>query len=147
MQPITQASEYAIRALTYLAQRHGDGYQLGREIASDLGVPAPYLSKILVSLVGRDILESQRGRGGGFRLTVDPDTVTLYDVVDSQEDLGRARRCILGQDECSDERACPMHEYWKVASANWQERLRSTTLADVVTFCEKRPASRYPGTA
>ena len=146
MQAISQASEYAIRALTLLAQRYGDGdeYHLAREVAADLDVPAPFLSKILVTLVGRGVLESRRGRGGGFRLARPPEQVALYEVVDALEHLGRTRACVLGQEECSDERACPLHDFWKRASADWLARLTSTTLRDLVVFCRDRPEGRYP---
>lgn len=147
MQGISQASEYAIRALTYIAQRQGEGYQLARTIAEDIQLPAPFLSKILVTLVGRGVLKSQRGRGGGFCLSREPEEVTLYAIVDSQEDLSRPRPCLLGQDECSDERACPMHEFWSVASAQWLARLETTTLRDLVQFCEERSAGSYPASS
>lgn len=144
MNPISQASEHAIRALTYLAQRRGEGYQLIRDMAERIGVPGPFLAKVLQPLVAQGVLETQRGRGGGVRLVEAAEAVTLHRIVDSQEHLGGTRKCFLGQAECSDERACPAHEYWKAASARHEEQLRATTLADVMRFCEQRPDSGYP---
>lgn len=144
MRLIQQTSEYAIRALTYLAQRHGQGYLLVRELGAALDLPVPYLAKVLQPLVGRGLLESQRGRGGGYRLAREPRSVRLYDVVDAVEPLGGPRRCLLGQADCSDERACPLHELWKSGSDAFLARLRSTTLADVLAFCERAPQSGYP---
>jgi len=143
VRPISQASEHAIRALTHLARRHGEGYQLAQEMARELRIPAPFLAKILRPLVDRGVLASQRGRGGGFRLARPPGEVSLFDVVDSQEHLGR-RRCFLGQAECTDERACPMHDYWRDASERWQSTLAGTTLQDLVDFCAASPDSGYP---
>lgn len=143
--PISRSSEYAIRALTYLAQpQHGAGYYLVRDMARELAIPAAFLGKILQPLVARGILESQRGRGGGFRLHLPASEISLHRVVDAIETLDGKRACFLGQAECSDERACPMHTYWKAASAAFEERLSSTTLADLVRFCEERPSSGYP---
>jgi len=141
---ISQASEHAIRALTYLAQRQADGYQLIRDMADQIGVPAPFLAKVLQPLVAGRVLESQRGRGGGVRLALPPAEVTLHRIVDSQEHLGGPRQCFLGQAECSDERACPVHEFWKRASAEFEQKLLATTLADLVRFCAERPGSGYP---
>ena len=62
--PIARSSEYAIRALTYLASWEGDGYCLARRMAEDLGIPAPFLGKCLQPLVVRGLLASQRGRCG-----------------------------------------------------------------------------------
>ncbi len=144
MNPISQSSENAIRALTYLAQRAGPDYILVRGIALELELAAPNLSKILQPFVNRGLLESQRGRGGGYRLARSPDTITLYDIVDTQEFLGTEHQCFLGQAECSDERACPMHEFWSESSEAFLSALRGKTLGDVVRFCVERPESGYP---
>lgn len=141
---ISRASEYAIRALTFLAQQGGEEYHLARDMASNLGIPAPFLAKILQPLVRDGIVHSQRGRQGGFKLARTPAEVRLYEVVDAEERLGRVRPCMLGQAECSDERACPMHHYWKHASDDYLAVLQRTTLADLVDFCEQRPDSAYP---
>jgi len=144
MLPISRTSEYAIRALTYLARQPGEGYCLARDMARALAIPAPFLGKVLQPLVNRGLLRSQRGRNGGFRLAVAPAEITLFEIVDAGEHLGDTRPCLLGQAECTDERACPMHDYWKPASNAFRMRLATTTLADVVRFCEARPESGYP---
>jgi len=147
VQPITQSSAHAIRALTHLALQDPGEFQLGKDMARELGVPAPFLVKLLQPLVARGLLESQRGRGGGFRLALDPAEITLFRIVDAQEHLSRARQCFLGQTECSDERACPMHEFWKQAAGDLLARLSATTLADIARFCDRRPGSGYPNRA
>ncbi|MCB9915656.1 MAG: Rrf2 family transcriptional regulator [Planctomycetes bacterium] len=145
MNPISRSTEYAVRALTYLAQQRGDGrYHLAREMADKLGIPAPFLGKILQPLVTREVLESQRGRNGGFRLALEPKDVPLARIAESQETNRGPRGCLLGQAECSDERACPMHEYWKVAADAFEAKMEKTTLADLVAFCENKPQSGYP---
>lgn len=142
--PISRSSEYAIRALTYLAKREGQSFCLAREMAEAMSIPAPFLGKCLQPLVARGILISQRGRNGGFQLALPASEIPLYDIVDSQEHLGRARQCFLGQAECSDERACPMHDFWSTASTDFIGRLANTTLADILRFCEAQPQSGYP---
>ncbi len=117
---------------------------LARHMAEKLGVPAPFLGKVLQQMVGRGLLVSQRGRNGGFRLAVPASQISLYQIVDSQEDLGRAGQCFLGQSECTDERACPMHNFWKVTASEFLQQLVNTTLTDLVRFCEERPESGYP---
>ena len=144
MQPINRSSEYAIRALTYLAQRGGEGFYLAHDMAAEIGIPAPFLGKVLQPLVTRGILQSQRGRNGGFRLALPPQEVSLFQIVDTQERLGSVRQCFLGQAECTDERACPLHEFWKGASSAFLARLSGTTLADLLHFCDERPAGGYP---
>ena len=145
MNPISRSTEYAVRALTYLAQQQEGGqYHLAREMAEKLGIPAPFLGKILQPLVTQGILESQRGRNGGFRLTAPPGTVTLKRIVESQETNPGPRGCLLGQAECSDERACPLHDYWTVAAEAFEKKIEHTTLNDLTDFCERKPESGYP---
>ncbi len=145
MNPISRSSEYAIRALTYLAQQASEpGYVLARDMAERLGIPAPFLGKLLQPLVGAGMLESQRGRGGGFRLAQRADRIDLLRIVDTLETSGSRRACFLGQAECSDERACPLHTYWKAAKEDFEQQLTRTTLADLLAFCEERPHSGYP---
>lgn len=144
MQAISQSSAHAIRALTHLAQDSERSFQLVRTMAEQLELPAPYLAKILQPLVNRGLLESQRGRGGGFRLARPPAELTLYQIVEAVEQLGGARECLLGQAQCSDDRACPMHDFWKRTADGFHARLASTRLSDLVRFCEQKPESGYP---
>ena len=144
MIPITRSSEYALRAMTYMANAAGADFVLVRDMSRSLGVPAPFLGKCLQHLVAKGLLKSQRGRNGGFRLTRPAAAISLNEIVGAQEDLERTRQCFLGQVECSDERACPMHTFWKRASTDFIERLDTTSLADVVAFCAQHPDCGYP---
>src|SRR4051812_46529205 len=78
---LNQTADYALRALIYLAHSPEDGYHQTRDLAAALNVPANYLGKILQQLGHRQIVESQRGMNGGFRLARLPDQVRLFDVL------------------------------------------------------------------
>ena len=144
MDALSRSSEYAIRALTHLAREGQGEYRLVREMAETLDIPAPFLGKLLQPLVGLGVLESQRGRRGGFRLALEPSQVRLYDVVGVQEPLDGPRRCLLGQATCTDERACPMHRYWKNTSEEFLQLLLTTTIADLVAFSQREGSCDYP---
>jgi Rrf2 family protein len=141
---LSRSSEYAIRALTFLAQQQGEEFHLARDMAQQLGIPAPFLGKVLQPLVARGILFSQRGRSGGFRLAQPANKVTLLQIVDTQESLGKARQCVLGQPVCTDEFACPLHAEWRHTADTFLTRLNNTTLQEVVEFCVANPNCRYP---
>ena len=59
---LTLTSEYALRAMTYLAQHEQDWPIPGRQIAQQAGIPRKYLSKVLRGLVRAEVLESSYGR-------------------------------------------------------------------------------------
>jgi Rrf2 family protein len=128
---ISRTSEYAIRALAYLGTLEERPWKLSREIADELGMPAPFLGKVLQTMAAVGILESQRGRGGGFRLIRPPQTVTLFEIVEPIDHLGDRRMCVLGQKLCGDDHACPLHHAWKKTRETFLAALRKTTLADV----------------
>jgi Rrf2 family transcriptional regulator, iron-sulfur cluster assembly transcription factor len=141
---LSRSSEYAIRALTHLARLDDGRHHLARDMAEQLGIPAPFLGKVLQPLVSAGLLHSQRGRSGGFRLAQPADKIQLVQIVQAEETLGAANTCLLGQRDCQDAAPCPMHEYWTKASTAFHERLTRTTLADLVRFSELHPGCIYP---
>jgi len=141
---LSRSSEYAIRALTYLAQHPQAKLHLAREIAEELGLPAPFLGKVLQPLVAKGLIKSQRGRSGGFSLARPPAQVRLIDIVEAEEKIARENTCLLGQRTCSDETACPMHEYWQQASDQFRGRLVQTTLADLLHHAASHASCTYP---
>jgi Rrf2 family iron-sulfur cluster assembly transcriptional regulator len=128
---ISRTSEYAIRALAYLGTLEGRPWKLSREIASELGMPPPFLGKVLQTMAAVGIVDSQRGRGGGFRLARPAHAVTLIEIVEPIDHLGDRKMCVLGQKLCGDEHACPLHHAWKKTRETFLAALRKTTLADV----------------
>ena len=142
MNMLSMTTGYAVAALSLMVQRP-DEYILIRDIAEETGVPAPYLSKVAQRLVDLGILESKRGYRGGIRLAIPADELTILRL-DEILDMGDStHRCMLGGVECSDERACPVHEFWKSTRLQIQQRLASLTLADVAAF-EKMKADFTP---
>lgn len=65
---LSRTSQYAVQALIYMATQPDATPVLNKDIAAKLGVPAPYLAKILQSLAKGNLLFSFRGRLGGFCL-------------------------------------------------------------------------------
>jgi Rrf2 family protein len=130
MQLLSRPSAYALAALARLAA--GAPARLAAsQLARELGLPAPYLAKLLQPLVGAGLLESRRGVGGGFCLAVDPAGLALLRVVEVVEG-GWRRQCPLGWPECRDERPCPLHPVWGEMHGRMGELLARTHLADLV---------------
>lgn len=141
---ISRSSEYAIRALTYMAQQGTGTFHLAQDMARELGIPPAFLGKVLQPLVTRGILASQRGRGGGFRLARPPAEVTLADIIATQENLERSRQCVLGQGLCSDEHSCPLHHEWRSRTDSFLAKLDHMTLTDLLSYQRTHPESPYP---
>jgi Rrf2 family protein len=124
-------TEYAIRVMNEIALHEGDDFLLARDLAEDLGLPRQYLSKILQQLVRARLLESTRGRLGGFKLARAPKDIRLFEIVAPFEDLKKTDECILGAATCSDAGACPLHDFWKAVKTRYKRELDTRTLADL----------------
>jgi len=124
----SRTSQYAIQALIYLAAQPSGKQLLNREIAQNLGVPSPYLAKILQGLSREKLLDSSRGRTGGFSLHPGAEKASLLDVVLLMEGPRVDRECLLGLKVCQDETACPLHRKWKPVKKEILATLGKVTL-------------------
>lgn len=127
---LTLSSQYALRALIYLALHEGEWPVPGRRIAEQAGIPARYLLKILGDLVRAGVLISSPGKHGGFRLCQPADKTVLFDVLAPFEHFER-RRCPFGNQECGDRKPCRAHDRWKQVVEAQQRFLRDATVHDV----------------
>ena len=128
---LSQTAEYALRAVLHLAQR-GDQRVRVSEMAARLGIPQNYLSKILYRLAHEGVLESLRGKSGGFQLAVPPARLYLSAVVTPFDHVEERRRCLLGRPQCSDHNACAAHTRWKEVGDTVAQFFRDTTVADLL---------------
>jgi Rrf2 family protein len=79
---LSSKAKYALRAAVFLAARHRDGgWVLAADIATAEFIPKKFLEAILVELRDSGIVDSRRGRHGGYRLTHAPDRVAAGDVI------------------------------------------------------------------
>lgn len=129
---VSRTEEYALRAAVCLARRYGTGTVRARDMAKATGIPANYLSKILHQLALAGVVESERGRSGGFTLAGPPSSVVLAAVVAPFEPQVQRTRCLLGLPQCSDSNPCGAHERWRTIKEATLEFLNHTTLADVI---------------
>lgn len=75
-------SDYAARAVLWLAQHHHEGTARKiEEMASAQGIPPNYLVQILIELKSKHIVKSQRGKEGGYLLTRPPAEISLGDIL------------------------------------------------------------------
>lgn len=101
-------------------------------IAKKIKAPSNYLGKTLQYLVAQGIVVSQKGSGGGFRLSRQPECISIYDVVSNLEDVDVWTRCALGLKKCSDHSPCAAHEQWGIVRDKYLDFLKKTTFADLL---------------
>src|SRR5262245_57797066 len=126
----SQTVEYALRAVVHLADQ-APAPRTTEQIATATLVPKAYLSKVLQGLRRGKIVRSRRGIGGGMVLTKSPAQLTILEVVNAVEPIGRIRECPLGL-STHGVRLCPLHRRLDSALAMVENAFRETTLAEVL---------------
>jgi Rrf2 family protein len=135
---LSQTAEYALRAVLAVATEGSDQPVGAARLAARLGIPQNYLSKTLHQLARAGVLESTRGKSGGFRLARAADKISLLEVVSPFDDVTGRRTCLMGQPVCSDQNSCAAHERWKEVAERTADFFRETTVADLASDAPRR---------
>ncbi|MBI5505013.1 MAG: Rrf2 family transcriptional regulator [Deltaproteobacteria bacterium] len=137
--------QYAIRALSYLAQHADNGPVLARDIAGAEKIPQQFLSKILHQLGLKGLVRSQKGPGGGFALARSPAKISIADISAAVDGVpNAASQCLLGMSRCHDSTGCVLHREWKTFRSQYESRIASRTLEELAASegSAKRRAAR-----
>ena len=78
---LSKKSQYAFKALSYLVDRQDQGPVLISEISEAKKIPLKFLENILLQLRKAEILESKKGKGGGYFFRQPPQEVTLAKIL------------------------------------------------------------------
>lgn len=127
---LSQTVEYALRAVVHLASE-APAARTTDQIAQATRVPRAYLSKVLQSLAREGVVRSQRGLGGGIALAKPAAELTILEVVNAVEPIGRIRTCPLGL-AAHGVHLCPLHRRVDNALALVEQAFGATTLAEVL---------------
>ncbi len=139
----SQTVEYALRAVVHLADQ-APSPRTTEQIATATLVPKAYLSKVLQGLCHANIVQSKRGIGGGIALVKPPSELTILEVVNAVEPIGRIRTCPLGL-TAHGVRLCPLHKRLDGALAMVEEAFKQTTLAEILAEpTTSRPLCEFP---
>lgn len=126
---LSAPTRYAILALVSMGD--DGGFRLARDLSQRLGLPGPYLAKILQALSAGGILESMRGPNGGFRLHRPAHRISLQEVVVTMEGGEPLEGCLLGEEHSGAGGQCPLHPAWNHLQDLLKELLAGTTIRDL----------------
>jgi Rrf2 family transcriptional regulator, nitric oxide-sensitive transcriptional repressor len=129
---ITIYTDYALRLLMYLALKE-DGLATIAEIAATYDISRNHLMKVAYELVIAGYVVSVRGRGGGLRLAMPAEAITLGDVVRKTEPDMAIVQCMKPDDtSCALFPACVLRRAMKLAGTAFVETLDRYTLGDLI---------------
>lgn len=126
---LTSRSRYALKVMLDLARHQSDNLVRRHDIARREGIPAKYLDQILVRLRKSGLIDSIRGRAGGFRIAKSPASITMWDIFRGVEDGIYPVECVDEHADCQFAVSCVANEPWRVIFDAMRSELMRMTLA------------------
>jgi Rrf2 family transcriptional regulator, iron-sulfur cluster assembly transcription factor len=120
--------EYGLQAVLYLAATDEDYICSSEEISNKLLIPREFTSKILQSLTESKIIESRKGKAGGFKLAKKANELKLIDVVIAIDGDEIFNNCVMGFTNCTKDKKCMLHDEWQGILNNAMDMLSRDTL-------------------
>lgn len=148
---ISQKTKYALKALVLLAgdTRANRGPVLISDLSKRGKVPHKFLEAILLELKNHGILQSKKGKGGGYSLAKNPEEIKIGAIVRILEgplallpcaSQAHYRKC----DECRDEETCGIRILFREVRDTTAEILDNTSLAKVQRMEQAAHESKAP---
>ena len=133
---LTVKLDYACRAMTQLAKRYECGLASSiDQVAEAEEIPAKYLAQILSDLRQGRLVESRRGKQGGYLLSKEPKAVSLLDIVSVVEGDWSGESTRVGGDSGEAVEAA-----WKELCRHFEQGAESVSLADLAA---REPKEMY----
>jgi len=123
--------ELGLQAILFLSVQEPGSYINSDVISENLRIPKDFAAKVLQDLVSTGIIDSKKGKTGGFLLIKEPSSVTLLDLVYAMDGNEFFSKCMLGFHKCSDKNPCPVHQKWGRLRERIRRLLANTSLANV----------------
>jgi FeS assembly SUF system regulator len=127
---LSKLTDYAVVVLVRLSRT--ENVQTSPGIAAATGIPEPTVAKVLKTLAAGNLVSSQRGAKGGYRLNRDLSAIPIADVIAAVDGPIALTACVEGSPSgCESQGLCPMRGRWDPVNAAIHRALTEITLADM----------------
>ena len=131
---VTSKGRYALRIMIDLAQHRDDGFVSLKTISERLNLSMKYLEMIVGNLKKAELVDSTRGKEGGYKLNREPRDYKIGDILRCIEDNLAPVACIKeGEIQCERSGACLTIPMWKELDDITNAYLDTVTLDDLLT--------------
>ncbi|MGQ3686150.1 MAG: RrF2 family transcriptional regulator [Candidatus Loosdrechtia sp.] len=129
---LSKKSDYALRAMIYLAMNYQKRTLQIKEISVKENIPQKFLENILLTLRKLGILNSKMGLKGGYELARSPDLITLGEVIRALDGAIAPVDCVsqMSYKPCPEEITCV------IRSVMMEVRNAITDVLDTMTFAD-----------
>ena len=138
---ISTKGRYALRVMLDLAENQNNSYIPLRDIAERQEISEKYLETIMPVLIKNNYLQALRGKGGGYRLSRDPETYTTGSILKLLESGIAPVACLEnGADSCGRAAECRTLPMWETLYKMIDDYFEGITLADL---CKDREQADF----
>ena len=125
---LSKRISYAIAAMYELAKNYNIGKLQLSTISDAQKIPKPFLVQLLLQLKQHDLVETIRGKQGGYRLKNSPQSTTIFDIISA----------LIAFELIEYDGDCPiLQKFWVEVEKKVIEIFSQTTLADLTHDFEK----------
>lgn len=128
---LTTRGRYAVTAILDVALHSGNGPVPLADVAERQSLSLSYLEQLFARLRQHDLVRSNRGPGGGYRLSRPADEISVAEVILAVDEQVDVTRC-GGLVNCNQDSRCLTHDLWVELSRKVHEFFSSRSLADVL---------------
>jgi Rrf2 family iron-sulfur cluster assembly transcriptional regulator len=130
---VSTKGRYALRVMIDLAQHEQEGYIPLKDVSRRQEVSAKYLEAIAALLARGGVIQSQRGKEGGYRLSRPPEAITAGEVVRLTEGRLAPVSCLeCGENTCARADVCLTLPMWERLDSLIETYLNSVTIRDII---------------
>jgi len=134
---LSKKTKYAINALVYIAKHRSEQPIPVSRIAEEQHIPLKFLESILTELKNARILNSKKGKYGGYSLNGEPDEIHMARVMRLFDGAIALLPCVTYEfyercEECIDEQTCGIRQIAMEIRNETVKRLKEATLAEII---------------
>jgi Rrf2 family protein len=130
---ITNAADYAIRAVVYMARNNNKKRFMRSVLSKQCEIPDSFLGKILQFLTKAEILKSERGKFGGYSLNKSTESITLYDIIKAIDGEIFINECLHNEEICNKTKQCSVKEVLNDVNNKFIDNLKNYSISNFIS--------------
>jgi Rrf2 family protein len=136
MKLLRRDTDAALKALLLIAQNPNRRLDTAK-LSKAMNISRQFLRRILQELQKKGFLKSARGRGGGFWLGLESDSLKILQVIESFQGKVELQECLWRKELCPDIKTCVLRRKILELEAKLIEELKNLTLGDLLKVNKK----------
>lgn len=125
-------TEYILRAFSFLSASESKEKFSPKTLCQRAKVSESFTRKGFQQLVREKILEAVSGPNGGYRFIRKPTEISILEIIEAIEGKGFFDGCVMGLKQCSENKPCPIHNFWAKQKKQTIKMFQTKTIKDLI---------------